>query len=158
MSPADEDHHEAELSRVLTQSLEEYKASQAKTHQVGGHWDDSGSELGTDEDEEFKRTLEESKRLHTERTARGPPAIPPRSPRRTPAPENQPSSTAGDGDEALQRALMASEQEGKKHEEMLAKQRTEEEIVLEYVKKQSLLEEELRKTKVSEQEGEAPGS
>lgn len=158
VSPADEDHHEAELSRVLTQSLKEYKTSEAKTHQVGGHWDDSGSELGTEDDEDFKRTLEESKRLHTERTGQGQPAIPPRSPRRTPAPVNQPSSTADGADEELQKALTASQQDGKKHEETLARQQTEEEIVLEYVKKQSLLEEEHRKAKASEQQGSASRS
>lgn len=151
-SPVEEEDHDAQLSRVLTQSLEEYKASQAKTHQVGSHWDDSDSEIGTEDDEDFKRTLEESKRLHTERTAQSPPPIPPRSPRRTPAPETQAATAVANGDDDLQRAITASEEEGKKHEELLARQQTEEEIVLEYVKKQSLLEEEHRKNKESQQQ------
>ncbi|ETN42819.1 uncharacterized protein HMPREF1541_01977 [Cyphellophora europaea CBS 101466] len=166
-SSVEPDEHEEQLKRVLTQSLEDYKSSQAtmsgsQVHQVGGHWDDSDSEIGTEDDEDFKRTLEESKRLHTEQeqqrlagiSHQPAPPVPPRSPRRAPVPQSEPSATADD-DEELKRAITASEQDGKTREEALAKQKTEEEIVLEYVKKQSLLEEELRKKR--EQQSSSTG-
>lgn len=169
VSSSNEGDHDAELSRVLTQSLEDYKTSQAdqdpQTHNVGGHWDDSGSEVGTEDDEDFKRTLEESKRMHTEReqghlnepSAQSPPPIPPRSPRRTPAPEAQQSRsspTLADDEKELQRAMTESQEDSKKHKDALAKQRTEEDIVMEYVKKQSLLEEQLRQSRLSGEQGQ----
>ncbi|KAK5938845.1 hypothetical protein PMZ80_009037 [Knufia obscura] len=49
-----------------------------------------------------------------------------------------------DDDEEFRRAMTASEQESKDQEAAREKQKTEEEIVLEYIKKQSLMEEEHR--------------
>ncbi|KAK5084156.1 hypothetical protein LTR24_007516 [Lithohypha guttulata] len=49
-----------------------------------------------------------------------------------------------DDDEELRKAMTASQRESKDHEAASEKQKTEEEIVLEYVKKQSLLEEQHR--------------
>lgn len=49
-----------------------------------------------------------------------------------------------DDDEELRKAMSLSEQESRQREAALEKQRTEEEIVMEYIKKQSLLEEEHR--------------
>ncbi|KIX02480.1 uncharacterized protein Z518_08421 [Rhinocladiella mackenziei CBS 650.93] len=142
--------HDHELERVLTQSLEEYRASQAARGGIEtpmqDHWkDDSDSGIDTDDDENFKRAIEESKRLHTEneqknrertdyeagpiRNGNGPVAT-------------EPSDLAED--EELRRAITASEQDEKARQENLTKQKTEEEIVMEYVKKQNLLEEEFK--------------
>lgn len=52
-----------------------------------------------------------------------------------------------DDDEDLRRALTISSEEEKKRTAELEKQRTEEEIVMDYIKKQSLLEEQHRKAK-----------
>ena len=79
-------------------------------------FDDSG--IDTDEDENIKVALASSKRLQS----------------------------TGHRDEELTRALEASRISHEKHEEGLAKQMREEEIVLEYVKKQSLAEEAYRKS------------
>ena len=79
-------------------------------------FDDSG--IDTDEDENIKIALASSKRLQS----------------------------TGHRDEGLTRALEASKKSHEEHEEGLAKQKREEEIVLEYVKKQSLAEETYRKS------------
>jgi UDP:flavonoid glycosyltransferase YjiC (YdhE family) len=84
---AEDDAHDLELARALTQSLEDYKAKQGSS-------------------------------MHD-----------------------------GNDDEALSRAITASEEADKKQREELDRQKTEEEIVMEYVKKQSLLEEEHRRKK-----------
>ena len=78
--------------------------------------DDSG--IDTDEDENIKIALASSKRLQS----------------------------TGHRDEELTRALEASRRSHEEHEEGLAKQKREEEIVLDYVKRQSLAEEEYRKS------------
>jgi UDP:flavonoid glycosyltransferase YjiC (YdhE family) len=158
------DDHDAELERVLTQSLEEYKISQTKSASQG-HWDDGDSDHDSEADEELKRTLEESKRLHTEQQSRQETGVVAREPVTSatitsPARENnddelqraitESEREAKQHEEELQRAMTESEQHSKNSEAEIAKQRTEEEIVLEYVKKQSLLEEELRKKKAGE--------
>jgi UDP:flavonoid glycosyltransferase YjiC (YdhE family) len=141
-SVAATDEDDEALTRALTQSLEDHKISQQEPppYENGHHphhqdeednWS-SDSGLGTDDDEDFKRTLEESKRLHTENQNK-------RSAART-------KEVTGDSnnDDDLKRAITESEIEHKTREEDLTRQKTEEEIVLEYVKKQSLLEEEHR--------------
>ncbi|KAH8899439.1 UDP-Glycosyltransferase/glycogen phosphorylase [Thozetella sp. PMI_491] len=55
----------------------------------------------------------------------------------------QPALREGQEDEELQRVLEESE---KAHREQLARDKTEEEIILEYIKKQSLAEEEIRRS------------
>jgi UDP:flavonoid glycosyltransferase YjiC (YdhE family) len=145
----DNDEHDQELHRVLTKSLEEYKSGQV-THHVETRWDDS--EADTEDDEEFKKTLEESKRLHTEQeqqrqaqpTSEGTNTQSSGAAASSQPPAAASTANGGSDDEDLQRAMTASAQESKTKDEELARQRTEEEIVLEYVKKQSLLEEELR--------------
>ena len=129
------------LTRVLTQSLEEHNISQQdhnppaygsghhRRHKDGEHDWSSDSGIGTDDDENFKRTLEESKRLHTENQMK-----------QSVVSTNEMAGDADDDDE-LKRAITESETGHKSREDDLARQKTEEEIVLEYVKKQSLLEE-----------------
>jgi hypothetical protein len=133
---ADED--DEVLTRALTQSLADYKPGQLQSppyenghhdrHQGEHDWS-SDSGLGTDDDEDFKRTLEESKRLHTENQNK-----------QSVVNINEVTNDVNDEDD-LKRAITESEIAHKTWEEDLARQKTEEEIVLEYVKKQSLLEE-----------------
>ncbi|KAI9759288.1 MAG: hypothetical protein M4579_002417 [Chaenotheca gracillima] len=78
---------------------------------------DSG--IDTDDDENVKKVLEESA---------------------------NPEHHGVDHDEEIQRALEASKQAHSEKEQEDAKAKTEEEIILEYIKKQSLVEEEHRKT------------
>ena len=138
-SAGDADEDDEALTRALTQSLEEHETSQQDPppYENGHHhrpqdgeqdWS-SDSGLGTDEDEDFKRTLEESKRLHTENQTK-----------QNVVQTNEVTSDT-DEDGELKRAITESETAHKIREEDLARQKTEEEIVLEYVKRQSLLEE-----------------
>ena len=132
---------DAELTRALTQSLQDHKFSQQDPpsyenghhhhHQDGEHDWSSDSGLGTDNDEDFKRTLEESKRLHTENQKK----------RSVVSTNEVPGDADDDDDDDLKRAISDSKTAHKTREEDLARQKTEEEIVLEHVKKQSLLEE-----------------
>ena len=140
---ADEDEDLA-LTKTLTQSLEEYKISQQDRHPKHHHhvhpdpdrlhdWS-SDSGLGTDEDEDFKRTLEESKRMHTEAESK-----------RGKVTEGvEVASPVDEHDEELKRAVTESENAHKLHQDELTRQKTEEEIVMDYMKKQSLLEEQHR--------------
>jgi hypothetical protein len=142
---ADED--DEALTRALTQSLKEYKLSQEplpSEHGAHGRYQDgehdlsSDSGLGPEDDEDFLRTLEESKRLHSENQAK-----------HGVVNANEKIGDVGDDDDDLKRAITESETTHKIREEELARQKTEEEIVLDYVKKQSLLEEQ-HKEKVLE--------
>lgn len=106
-----EHDNDAALTKALTQSLEEYKLSQAEHasqhkhfvhHDPDGHdySDSADSGMGTEDDEDFKRTLEESRRLHTENE------------------EKRLNGGEGvDGDADLQRAIEESE---KLHREQVA--------------------------------------
>ncbi|KAK6383613.1 hypothetical protein LTS17_002905 [Exophiala oligosperma] len=155
---AEADHHDAVLERVLTKSLEEYRAAQSaqegSQHPSADHLDYSDSGIDTDYDEDFKRAIEESKRLHSENEqTKKDLAV-----REARLLENEgggevssglnaeSAETHGDEDE-LKRAITASEEDEKARRDELTKQQTEEQIVLEYVKKQSLLEEEIKKNK-----------
>ena len=136
------DEHDNELHRALTASLEEHKAGQPTQKKPDlpprgqvAQWEDSDSGANGEEDEDFKRTLEESKRVHSEKEER----------KKRIAQLQAPGETLPADDEELKRAMTASEEDGKKREDEVTRQKTEEEIVLEYVKKQSLLEDEHRK-------------
>jgi UDP:flavonoid glycosyltransferase YjiC (YdhE family) len=148
------DDDDEELHRVLTQSLEEYKASNAAPNlpprtpssvEQGAHFDDSDSAIDTENDEDFKRTLEESKRLHSENEER----------RKKIAQMQAQVETPAEDDKDSKSGVTAGMEEGKKQQDEKSKQLTEEEIVLEYVKKQSLLEEEHRKKRAGEGAQEA---
>ncbi|KAI1628039.1 sterol 3beta-glucosyltransferase [Exophiala viscosa] len=151
---ADEDEeHRNQLKKVLTRSLEEYKASQAAKSQPilmdSAENNDSGIDTDYDHDKDFHRAMEESKRLHDENQAK--------HAELAKREEALKSATVTNGlgaeeDEKLKRAITESEQHEKARQEDLTKQRTEEEIVLDYIKKQSLREEELRKQRLAEHE------
>ncbi|OAG44210.1 hypothetical protein AYO21_01667 [Fonsecaea monophora] len=146
--------HDAELERALAQSLEEHnqtKTTKALAPEDHHHLDYSDSGIDTDYDEDFVRKLEETKKLHTENELKKK-GLAEREAALTATNGHAAPGTSATGatadhyenDEELQRAITASEEEDKKRQEELTKERTEEEIVIEYVKKQSLIEEQLR--------------
>lgn len=157
----EEEEHKNQLEKVLTKSLEEYKLSQAArsvpnfSTETASH--DSG--IDTDYDDDFKRAVEESKRLHAENQLKHTDLARREEALATPAGAGVADSEHGHGrggdgqedneddddDDDLKKAITASENEEKVRQQNLTQQRTEEEIVMDYIKKQSLLEEELRK-------------
>lgn len=142
-----EDTFDEELAEAIRQSLAQNHVGDRKSKKE--EWS-SDSGLGTEDDEGYLNAIEESKRLHTPKSQSPagnnandkPPPLPPR--------EGTVSEThekyADNHGEDLKRAIRESED----HSKDLERQRTEEEVVVEYVKKQSILEEELRKKKATE--------
>ena len=109
--------HEKELAAALQHSLRETQQS-GRRHQLD--FDDSG--VDTDDDENIKAAIERSKSTFIGQ------------------------STDGKDDDDFQAALELSMKAHEEPEQGLSRLKTEEEIVLEYVKKQSLAEEELKKS------------
>lgn len=108
---------------------------------VPAHGDDprsSGSAFTptSDDDADLQRAMDESRKV-------SPAALPPRT-----SPSQQPES---DEEEHFRRAIEASKDEMERAQH----DRTEEEIVMEYVKKQSLAEEEFRKQQLAKGKGTA---
>ena len=110
--------HEKELAAALQRSVQETQKSEEQ-HLANVDFDDSG--VDTDDDENIKVAIERSKFTPREQ-----------------------SSGAKDEDD-FQNAIELSRKAHEEHEQGLSKSKTEEEIVLEYVKKQSLAEEQLKK-------------
>ena len=108
-------YHSEQLHDALYHSIHQRPAlARSPTDIADLNFDDSG--VDTDEDENIKIALESSKKLHHTRQR----------------------------DEELERVLDESKKLHELHEKGLEKQMTEEEIVIEYVKKQSLAEEKYR--------------
>ncbi|KAL2443709.1 Sterol 3-beta-glucosyltransferase UGT80B1 [Exophiala dermatitidis] len=160
----EEEEKDDELEKVLKQSLEEFKAAQPVPWGDRTGWKHSGEhetniaptadDDGESDDEALRQTLKESQRLHVENEQKkkdiaeleasmmmtgglddGPAAA-----------DDLPGKLEldegiGDGEE--QDSVQGEQQPHRQESSSLSKQRTEEEIVLEYVKKQSLLEQEL---------------
>jgi len=168
-SPVDDSEEESHLARVLTQSLEEQHYGTANIAMVDNDYD-----YDTEEDEEYLQAVVASQQSAPEMQTRSVPPLPSKtagqvtgttSNRRTDSDlheeelrqalaaslskeHDKTSANEHDGDDAeLMKALALSEQESKQRTAELEKQRTEEEIVMEYIKKQSLLEEEHRKAR-----------
>ncbi|KAK2048202.1 glycosyltransferase family 28 domain-containing protein [Colletotrichum somersetense] len=121
-----------EYQRLIEKAIQQSMSLQAAgVHPgQGSHGDDEefqraleqskiAQHTGHEDDEELKRILEESKRHQTQSTA--------------------------DDEEELRRAIEASEAAHREQLSKAAAARSEEEIVMEYVKKQSLAEEEYRR-------------
>lgn len=128
VSAAQYQHHSKEyleqLHAALHSSVHQYSSlARRPTDIVDTDFDDSG--VDTDDDENIKIALESSKKLHD----------------------------AGHRDTDLQRALHESKQLHDEREKGLEKQMTEEEIVLEYVKRQSLAEEKFRQSSETAHQG-----
>lgn len=126
---------------------------------------DNDLDSDTEDDEDYKRAIQASQQAFKPRPS-GANTIPPRQQTGTTAnvkpgvdeyDEDQlkqavaasmaggSNNSAGDDDEELQKAMALSEQESKQHKITFEKQQNEEDVVLEYIKRQSLLEEEHRR-------------
>lgn len=111
-------NHEQELEAALQRSVQGNEQSEDRHPLADVDFDDSG--VDTDNDENIKAAIERSKST----------------------PAGQPRG--GKDDDDLQTAIELSRKAHEEHEQGLSKSLTEEEIVLEYVKKQSLAEEQLK--------------
>jgi hypothetical protein len=124
-----------EEKRVLEEVLRKSLAETRRLHGSDSEWD---SDLDTEDDENVKKALEMSKAADAAAGAEW-------------------MLKAGgieDEDEALRKAVEESRLEEERKTSALEKQKTEEEIVLEYVMKQSLVEEEHRRKMLGRKEGE----
>lgn len=108
--------HDRKLEVALHRSMSPHPPSASQNSLANVDFDDSG--VDTDDDENIKATIEGSKSTVTS----GPEAT-------------QPT------DEDFEKAIELSRKTQEEHEQGLSKSKTEEEIVLEYVKRQSLAEE-----------------
>lgn len=118
--------HGKELEAVLHRSLLEHRSSQNRSNLANVDFDDSG--VDTDDDDNIKTAIEKSKSAE----GGGPEA-------------------ADLNDEELRKAMEISKKDHEEHEQTLSKSKTEEEIVLEYVKRQSLAEEQYRNSVAAKQ-------
>lgn len=109
-----DDAHSKELELALQRSISEHPGPEQVQHLSSVNYDNPG--VDTDDDENIKAAIERSKTTSSNGTTVELPT-----------------------DDDLRQAVEASKKE---HEEGLSKEKTEEELVMEYVKKQSLLEEE----------------
>lgn len=140
---ADGADEQGALERALTLSLQEYGPDEQRIGMV-----DNDHATDTEDDEDYRLALEASRQ-----NAAGRPVPPvPSTSDHTDETELKKALEASMGnnnhladDDELQKAITLSQQDSKDREAMLEKQRTEQEIVMEYVKKQSLLEEEHRR-------------
>jgi len=112
-----EHSHDKEIELALQRSISEHPDPEQAHPLAGVDFDDSG--IDTDDDENIKAAIERSKSMSVKDPDVEVPA-----------------------DEDLQKAVEASKKE---YEKGLSKEKTEDEIVMEYTKKQNLLEEEHRK-------------
>lgn len=112
--------HEKELAAALQRSVQRNQQLDERNPVAGVDFDDSG--VDTDDDENIKAAIERSKST----------------------PAGQPRFR--NEDDSFQKAIQLSKKASEEHEQDLSKSKTEEEIVLEYVKKQSLAEEQLKKS------------
>ena len=112
--------HDEQLKAALLRSMQESSGSDQRNNLADIDFDDSG--VDTDDDENIKVAIERSKA--------NPVADPP---------------VESLEDEDFQKAIELSKGAQEEHEQGLSKSKTEEEIVLEYIKKQSLAEEEHKK-------------
>ena len=112
--------YEKELAAALQRSMQGSQQSEKRRPLANVDFDDSS--VDTDDDENIKTAIERSKST----------------------PIGQP--TIGKGDEDFQTAIELSRKAHEEHEQGLSKLKTEEDIVLEYVKKQSQAEEQLKES------------
>ena len=112
--------HDEQLKAALLRSMQESSGSDQRNNLADVDFDDSG--VDTDDDENIKVAIERSKANPV---------------------DDPPVESLKDED--FQKAIELSKGAQEEHEQGLSKSKTEEEIVLEYIKKQSLAEEEHKK-------------
>ncbi len=143
----DHDEDDTELSEALQRSLLHEGANETPSH---GEQASLDSGFGSEDDEDYRRALAESRSVHSSLQSR---TAPPNQDAKAARPDSDDDEDEDeDGDEDLKRAMAESEKEHRSREEAVTRQQTEEEIVLEYVKKQSVLEEEHRKKRLEEEQ------
>ena len=113
------DDHNKALEAALHRSLQDHHLSQINSNNTTVDFDDSG--VDTDDDENIKLAIERSK---SESASLRVPDL---------------------SDDDLRKAMETSKKDHEKHELGLNKSKTEEEIVLDYTKRQSLAEERLKR-------------
>lgn len=143
------------LEETLRKSI--LDTSQRRQHGSDSEWDSSD----TEDDADFQRILAESKELaHLQQQY-------PQDYQQTTAGQDSGTvgvtgSTANEnaGDEELQKVLAESEKVEQERQANASKERSEDEIVMEYIKKQSLLEEEHRQRRLQGRDmaGESSGA
>jgi hypothetical protein len=126
------------LEETIRQSLLE--TSRRRQHGSDSEWDSGSSE----DDEELRRVVEASKEVAEQQQQQQRAGV----------------ETGDDEEEELKKAMEMSQQTHREDVDRKEKERTEEEVVLEYVRKQSLLEEEHRRRVMDGRDtfGEASGS
>jgi hypothetical protein len=131
------------LEETLRRSLVDTAPGKTKRSGEGSEsdneWDSDTDEGDTEDDEVYRKIIAESKHMHSKEAAVV--EAEPEADKRTAAS----ADTTHDEDSHFQKALEESERVERERMEALQKQKSEEEIVMEYVKKQSLAEEEDRK-------------
>ena len=115
--------HQKELAAALQRGVQENQQAERRYPLVDVDFDDS--DVDTDDDENIKAAVERS--MST--------------------PTGQPSN--GKDEDDFQTAIELSRKAHELYEQGMSKSKTEEEIVLEYVKKQSLAEEQLKRSAVN---------
>jgi hypothetical protein len=143
------EQEQKQLEDTIRQSL--LDTSRRRQHGSDSEWD---SEDDTEDDAEFRRIVAESKELahlhqkypeeYQAAAGEQETGIMTAIADATGANGTHPAKNDDDADEELKKALEMSEKAHKESMEKLEKQKTEEDIVMEYVRKQSLLEEEHR--------------
>ncbi|KAF2182548.1 glycosyltransferase family 1 protein [Zopfia rhizophila CBS 207.26] len=136
-----------EEQKVLEETLRRSLMETRKQHGTDSEWD---SDEDTEDDEEYRQIIAESKELADlqqhypgEYLGHVQGGVAAR------AQESGVLGAGGDEEEALRKALEESERAEKERRMELERQKTEEDIVVEYVKKQSLAEEQHRKRMLS---------
>jgi UDP:flavonoid glycosyltransferase YjiC (YdhE family) len=143
--------HDAELSEALQRSLRDDSGTTESSSRHEPTPLDSG--FGSEDDEDYQRAVAESKSLHS--TSQSKTDLQRKQDLKIANPdsdngEEEVNAANDEEEEELKRAMAESEREHKSNEDELKRRQTEEEIVMEYVKKQSLLEEEHRRKRVGE--------
>ena len=159
-----EDLDGAALRRALTASLEDHQTGRQPISMVENDVDSD-----TEDDESYQRALEASRQTSKDSklSMRPVPLVPTQQTGVTTTEHDdedvkraivasltgQKNEKSGiEDDEDLRKAITISEYESKHREAELEKQRTEEDIIMEYIKKQSLLEEEHRQKMQQQQQ------
>jgi UDP:flavonoid glycosyltransferase YjiC (YdhE family) len=136
-----DDDDDTELSEALQRSLRDQEGAGAIDASSYGGQPSFDSGFGTEDEAEYTDALQESEHFHLTSQL-----TPQQADRDAELQDGKDDNNDDDEeDEDLKRAMTESEIEQRSKAEELNRQRTEEEIVLEYVKRQSLLEEEHRR-------------
>jgi UDP:flavonoid glycosyltransferase YjiC (YdhE family) len=142
---------DSELSEAMKRSLRDDERGTESSSRDEPTPLDSG--FGSEDDEDCKQAIAESKSLHS--TSQSKTDLQQKQDLKIANPDSnngdeEENAANDEEEEEFKRAMTESEREYKRKEDELKRQQTEEEIVMEYVKRQSLLEEEHRRKRIGE--------